>query len=158
MRLKSLILTIMLIAAISGCKKDKGVDIDVVEFNDLVITLDKGVYAPEAAAHLTIKNRTDMDLILLNCGTNPGFDLQKLIVGKWNNVYLIDCPAIGVPFEIPAGGSFDHDISLPPINLSSNQIEGKYRLLLWLKDKKTGEFLNKNDRATDPFEIKLPQN
>ncbi|MHB2156455.1 hypothetical protein ACX8XN_18945 [Calditrichota bacterium GD2] len=136
-----------------SCEEDKGTDIDIIEYNDIIITLDKGTYKPEESARLTIHNNTEKDLVLLNCGTSPGFDLQKRIVGKWNNVYLLECPAIGLPFEILAGDKKEFDIALPPLTLKPSEVEGEYRLLLWLKDKQSNQFLEQSERATDSFRM-----
>ncbi len=145
---------LILIFALNSCKKDKGTDIEIVEYNDIIINLDKGIYKPEESAHLTIINNSEKDLILLNCGMNPGFDLQKNIVGKWNNVFSLECPAIGTPFEILQGERKEFDIVLPLLTLKPSEVEGEYRLLLWLKDKATDQFLDKSERATDPFRMK----
>ena len=144
---------LVLLLLLSACKNDSGTEIKVIEYNELIINLDKEVYKPEASAHLTIINKTKKDLILLNCGTSPGFDLQKNIVGKWNNVSLMECPNIGQPFEILQGERREFDIALPPLSLNPNEVEGQYRLLLWLKDKASDQFLDKSERATDPFRI-----
>ncbi len=153
--LNSLIALLFVFVLFLSCKDDKGTDIDIVEYNDVVINLDKGIYQPEAAVHMRIFNNTPKDLILLNCGYDPGFDLQKNIVGKWNTVSVKDCPNVGLPFEILAGETKEFDFALPALTLKPDEIEGKYRLLLWLKDKASGQFLDQEDRATSSFRIQM---
>ena len=58
---------LIVILALNSCKKDKGTDIDIVEYNKIIINLDKGIYKPEESAHLTIINNSKKDLILLYC-------------------------------------------------------------------------------------------
>ncbi|MCD6376296.1 MAG: hypothetical protein J7L94_12260 [Caldisericaceae bacterium] len=52
------------------------------------------------------------------------------------------------------GTRTEFDIVLPLLTLKPSEIEGKYRLLLWLKDKATDQFLDKSERATAPFRMK----
>lgn len=49
---------LIVILALNSCKKDKGTDIDIVEYNKIIINLDKGIYKPEESAHLTIINNS----------------------------------------------------------------------------------------------------
>ncbi len=149
--IKLLLLT-TLFTLLTFCK-DNSTDVKVIPFTNLSIVMDKAVYVPGDVAHLTINNNTDMDLVLDNCGSDPGFDLQKQIGGKWNNVFIPDCSGDGKPFDIPAGSKFQHTLTMPDI-IQNGSREGKYRLLFWLKKKKGGELLDKEDRASDPFYIK----
>lgn len=157
MKLKSLIKYLLflftVLSLITFCKNDKGTEVKVIPYNKIAILLDKPIYNLGDKAELSIHNDTDMDLILDNCGPDPGFDFQKQIGGKWNTVLTPDCIGDGQPFEIPAGARFKHEVTIPQI-IKNGSHEGQYRLLLWLKKKKSGEFLDKEDRATDPFYIR----
>lgn len=149
---QSIVLLIFVLILVYSCK-EKSTEVKVIPFTNLSIVLDKATYSPGQKAQLTINNHTDMDLILEPCGPEPGFDFQKQIGGKWNKILTLDCMGENVePFEIPAGSTFKHELTIPQLLQGSN--DGLFRLLLWLKDKKTGEFLDKDDRASDPFRLK----
>jgi hypothetical protein len=156
MRYRTLLVLIALSLSLSStaCKKEP-TEIKVIPFTNLSIVMDKGIYKPGDVATLTINNHTDMDLILEPCGSEPGFDFQKLINGKWNKVLTTDCMGETVePFSTPAGSTFKHTVTIPLLSLIKGDHNGQYRLLLWLKDKKNLEFLEKEDRASDPFVIR----
>ncbi len=144
---------LLLVGLITLTCKNKSTEVKVIDYNKLSIVLDKAVYAPGDKAQLSIHNDTDMDLILDNCGAEPGFDFQKQIGGKWNTILSPDCMGEGEPFPIPAGARFKHELTIPQI-ISNGSYEGQYRLLFWLKKKKGGALLDKNERASDPIYLK----
>ena len=149
---KYLLFALILGFIITSCK-NKSTEVKVIDYNKISIVMDKAIYAPGDKAQLTIHNDTEMDLILDNCGPEPGFDFQKQIGGKWNTVLTLDCMGDGQPFPIPAGARFKHELTIPQI-IGNGSHEGKYRLLFWLKKKQGGDLLDKDQRASDPFYIK----
>jgi hypothetical protein len=150
--IKLLLFVLPLLFLLTFCKKNS-TDVKVIPYTNLSIVLDKPIYAPGDVARVTITNHTDMDLVLDNCGSEPGFDFQKQIGGKWNNLIVPDCSGEGAPFNIAAGSKFTHTLTIPEI-IQSGSHEGQYRLLFWLKKKNSHEFLDKEDRASDPIHIK----
>ncbi len=124
--------------------------------NSLQIALDTTVYHIFDPIRLVISNHSNSDLVLRNCGFQPGYTIEKFENNKWRFFADPKCVAVGNPFEINAGSIFIKSISLESDFTGIDSIEGKYRLKLWLLEKRflnRGWFLADSLRTTGAFEI-----
>ena len=123
--------------------------------NNSFLQLDKSSYSQDETATLSINNTLGFDLKLLNCALEPGFDIEKMINGYFEKPYDIDCAAIGVPFFIAEGDKFEHKIHFPIFPNELDEIDGTYRLKLWLLKLEDGEYINISDslKTTAPFTL-----
>ena len=134
---------------ILGCKNTTEPIEDI-----LFIRLDKSSYIYDETAVLTIENSLGFDLKLLGCGSQPGFDIEKEIDGIFQKPYEITC-AGGFPYFIVNGETFEHEINLAIFPRYLDEIEGTYRLNLWLQKLQNDihVFLSDSLRTTKSFSV-----
>lgn len=135
---------------LTGCQKNP---IILSERTGIFIALDKKVYLPEETARLTILNLSASDLLLLNCGTGPRFELERWENGNWVKPYDLDCVAIGQPFSIPQGTKFEISFRFPLFANQLPEVKGRYRLKLELQLAATRKPLPDSLRIAGPIEI-----
>lgn len=142
----------LLLVLLTSCK-DIITNPDDLNKNSIIIELDKSEYKKDEIAELSVKNYSEIDLILDHCAFQPGFDIEKKINGNWVMPYSITCAAIGVPFYIEKDSTFKHSIRFPIFESELDSVEGIYRLKLWLEDAQSRTLIADSLRITNPFII-----
>lgn len=122
--------------------------------NSIIIELDKSEYKKDEIAELSVKNYSEIDLILGNCAFSLGFDIEKKINGNWVMPYSITCAAIAVPLiYIGKDSTFKQSIRIPIFESELDSVEGIYRLKLWIQDAQSRTLIADSLRVTNPFRI-----
>ncbi|GBD87860.1 hypothetical protein BMS3Abin03_01794 [bacterium BMS3Abin03] len=122
----------------------------------LIISLNKSSYQKDEIITLTIENSSNKDLILYNCGLQPGFDIEKKIGNSWVVPYILECEGIGEPTEIKQSSILIKTLNLPIYLNQLGNVEGSYRLRLWLATKdewNTRNYLDDSLRTTKRFNV-----
>jgi len=122
----------------------------------LIISLNKSSYQKDETITLTIENSSNKDLVLHNCGLQPGYDIEKKIGDSWVVPYVLECEAIGEPTEIKQSSIVTKTLNLPIYLNQLGDVEGSYRLKLWLTTKdewNTRNYLPDSLRTTKKFNV-----
>ena len=141
-----------LLVLFTDCK-DLITNSDNLNLNTIKIDLNKAEYRKDEIAELSILNNSATDLILIHCALQPGFDIEKKVDGNWVLPYLIDCAAIGVPFQISKYSTFKHSIHFPLFENELDSVKGVYRLKLWLQEAQNRNLIADSLRVTNSFRI-----
>jgi len=144
------IFTSLILLLITSCN-----NINDSQEDPIFLQLDKSSFSQAETAIISINNTLGFDLKLLQCGFEPGFDIEKMINGEFEKPYDIDCEGIGAPFFISKGDIFEHEIHFPIFPQELDEIDGTYMLNFWLRRLENGVYINIADSlaTTKPFTI-----